>query len=119
MARSKHTHKFICVGRRGYDSKIWKCALPDCTWFVHLGLSHVMLGKPSTCWECDETFLINDDSLKDDMPKCADCMFRNSSQSEHAPASVPVSTTDRTPEQQIRYEKEMKELFGKDWRKMV
>lgn len=65
---AKHPHKLILINR-----KTWKCALPECGFFVHLGLAHVLLGKTAVCWECGELFTVDEDALRDEMPKCADC----------------------------------------------
>lgn len=115
MARSKHVHKFIRIGLKNNTSMIWKCALSDCTWFVHLGLAHLMLGKPSICWGCDEMFIMDEASMRDDMPKCVDCRVPIVA----VPVVTPIVTPNkpvRTPEQQRLYEKEMREMFGPNWK---
>jgi len=65
---AKHPHRLMLV-----NSKTWKCTLPGCSFFVHLGLQYVLEGKNAVCWECGEVFTVDARSLKDDMPKCVDC----------------------------------------------
>lgn len=69
----RHVHKFVCVSNVFYHSRIWKCAFPECVWFVHLGLAHVMLGKLSFCWQCDEPFVMTEDHLTQERPICTKC----------------------------------------------
>jgi hypothetical protein len=77
-----------------------------------------MLGKTAICWECDEMFVMDETAMKDDMPKCPDCRMLT-----NVIPSVPDTVTDtdapiveRTPEQQIKYEKEMRDIFGPRWK---
>lgn len=113
---AKHPHKFILINNR-----TWKCALEGCTFFVHLGLAHVLVGKHAVCWNCEETFVVDELSLKDGKPKCIDCRLAlgHSVQSDQVAQSDSVPTNNRTPEQQRAYEKEMAQMFGQNWREML
>ncbi len=51
--------------------------LDGCNFFVHQGLSHVLIGKPTICWSCDEEFTFSYSSLKEDSPKCDACRARS------------------------------------------
>jgi hypothetical protein len=65
---AKHAHKLILL-----NHKTWKCLLPGCNFFVHLGLAHVLIGKQSICWNCEEPFQLAEWSLKEDKPRCDEC----------------------------------------------
>lgn len=69
--RKKHTHKFLRVNRKYV--KIWKCALPDCNYFIHASMDAIILGKRSICWECDSEFTIDENNLDEDNPTCLSC----------------------------------------------
>ena len=68
---AKHPHRLLLQQQR-----TWKCTLPGCTFFVHVGLAHILIGKQAVCWECGETFTLDEEALKDEMPKCFDCRMR-------------------------------------------
>lgn len=65
---SKHPHRLILMNK-----KTWKCTLEGCSFFVHLGLAHILVGKIGICWECGEQFQIDEYALKEEMPRCTDC----------------------------------------------
>ncbi len=65
---AKHPHRLIYI-----DKKLWRCTLAGCSFFVHTGLAYVLPGKQAMCWDCDETFILGEAALKDDMPKCPRC----------------------------------------------
>lgn len=65
---SKHPHRLLLV-----DKKTWRCTLPGCRFFVHLGLAHLLVGRTVICWECGEQFQFDENSLKEDMPTCFEC----------------------------------------------
>lgn len=65
---AKHAHRLMFV-----DKKMWRCTLPGCSFFVHQGLSYILPGKQAVCWECGETFTLDEYALRDDMPKCHEC----------------------------------------------
>lgn len=64
----KHPHKLIFQ-----QKKTWRCTLPGCSFFVHQGLAHILVGKISICWECNEEFMTDEGALTEDMPRCAEC----------------------------------------------
>lgn len=111
---AKHPHKLLLVGK-----KTWKCQIEGCAFFVHLGLAHILVNKRAVCWNCEEVFSVDEDSLKDEKPKCMDC--RLALNLANVPDNEPIVTPEngRTPEQQREYEKQMAQMFGKDWRKML
>jgi hypothetical protein len=65
---AKHPHRLLLI-----DGKTWKCALPGCSFFVHLGLAYVLIGKRAVCWECSEQFTITAETLQHDTASCDDC----------------------------------------------
>jgi hypothetical protein len=65
---AKHPHKLILI-----NNKTWKCALEGCSFFVHLGLQHLLIGKHATCWDCEELFSVSEISLLEPKPRCNEC----------------------------------------------
>ena len=65
---AKHPHKLILMSK-----KTWKCALTGCSFFVHLGLAHVLIGKAAICWDCESPFEVSETSLTEDKPRCNEC----------------------------------------------
>ncbi len=65
---AKHPHRLLFI-----NGKTWKCTLPGCSFFVHQGLAHLLLGKQAICWECGEQFTVDARSLEDEQPKCDMC----------------------------------------------
>ena len=67
----QHTHKYIKSS--GKFVKSWRCALPDCKHFMHVNLEHLVEGRVSICWTCDAEFVLDEDAMKEDMPRCFTC----------------------------------------------
>lgn len=66
---AKHPHKLMLI-----DNRTWRCMLEGCTFFVHLGLAHVIVGKRIVCWTCEETFLVEKElSTRESRPTCNMC----------------------------------------------
>jgi len=65
---AKHPHLLILMNK-----KTWKCALEGCGFFVHLGLAHILIGKTAICWDCQEKFMVSEESLKEEKPRCYEC----------------------------------------------
>jgi len=65
---AKHAHRLMLN-----EKKTWRCTLPNCRYFIHLGLAHILPGQESICWTCGEQFTLDTRALEDDMPKCAGC----------------------------------------------
>jgi len=65
---AKHPHLLLLVNK-----KTWKCNLEGCGFFVHLGLAHILIGKQAICWSCEERFVVSEDSLKEEKPRCNEC----------------------------------------------
>jgi hypothetical protein len=68
---AKHTHKYIRATLK-YAS-VWRCALPDCTHFIPKHQEPLIEGRYSFCWGCGERFILDEDALKEDMPRCFTC----------------------------------------------
>ena len=75
---AKHPHRLMLI-----DRKTWKCTLPGCAFFVHLGLAHLLQGKTAQCNSCDELFTVDERALKDDAPVCLAC--RAQAEGGHSP----------------------------------
>lgn len=54
----KHPHMI-----KLFDGRTWKCVLDGCAFFVHMGLTHVLIGKRAICYECREVFVIDENSI--------------------------------------------------------
>jgi hypothetical protein len=65
---AKHPHQLLLV-----DKKTWKCIRENCSFFVHLGLAHILIGKAAICWNCEGVFTIAQWSLNDEKPICDEC----------------------------------------------
>lgn len=65
---AKHPHRLMLN-----QKKTWRCTLPGCKYFIHIGLAHILPGMQSICWECGEEFTLDDVALKDDQPTCNSC----------------------------------------------
>jgi len=76
---AKHAHKLI-----KYQKKTWRCTLEGCSFFVHLGLEHVLIGKQAVCSECGDDFRIDENALKEDMPRCGFCREGFRRKEEHS-----------------------------------
>jgi hypothetical protein len=73
MAGKKHTHKYHKVDAAG--TTVWACALPECTHYMPDHLKHLVPGKNSLCWNCGESFPLDDRAIKLDKPVCINCAF--------------------------------------------
>ena len=69
---AKHPHRLLLN-----QKKTWRCTLPNCSYFIHVGLAHILPGKQSICWECSEEFTLSEEALKDDQPVCDRCRSKN------------------------------------------
>ena len=65
----KHAHKFLRVPAK--KTRTWTCT--ECSWFVHEGLAHVLIGKEGVCWGCEDVFTITEAALDEDKPRCDNC----------------------------------------------
>lgn len=114
---TKHPHRLMLVNK-----KTWRCTLEGCNFFVHTGLAHVLPGKVAVCFECGEQFRVDDEALKEDMVRCETCRSLTPPEVQPEPEIVKEEESDvitRTPEQQRAYEREMVQMFGKEWRKLL
>lgn len=72
MSRARrHPHKYRKA--RLTFGTVWACALPDCNHYMPQHMSELVSGKRSVCWNCDEVFIMNPLSMKDDFPRCDSC----------------------------------------------
>lgn len=65
---AKHPHRLMLLNK-----KTWRCTLEGCTFFVHLGLVHILWGKSAVCWTCNEVYTLDQEALKEEMPNCPEC----------------------------------------------
>jgi hypothetical protein len=75
----KHTHKYIKI-----DGKMWRCAIPECGWFIHRGLEGMLINRQAVCWGCELMFTMDIFNLSQEKPTCMGCM------SSEPPASATV-----------------------------
>jgi hypothetical protein len=80
---AKHPHRLLLM-----DKKTWKCTLDGCSFFVHLGLAHILIGKSAVCWGCGDTFTLNEYALKEDQPRCDECRLGNSLDIDQISANI-------------------------------
>jgi hypothetical protein len=73
--KSKHIHKYIRVN--GKHVKIFKCAFPDCVFSLNFGQFELLLGRYGLCNGCNSQFIITEDNLNEDEPKCINCKFKS------------------------------------------
>ena len=72
MATSKrHPHKYHKIQLS--FGKVWACALPECSHYMPLHMTELVVGKFSICWKCGEQFVLEPHHLKLDKPICNDC----------------------------------------------
>lgn len=70
-AHAEHTHRYIKVG--GKYASCWKCGDPACTHFVYVTQAYIIEGRYSMCWECGQKFVMDEDAMMEDMPRCFNC----------------------------------------------
>ena len=111
----KHPHRLMLEHK-----KTWRCTLPGCTFFVHLGLAHILPGKSGVCWNCGEIFTIDEVALRDDLPFCEDCRANRAGELTIAQKSTLVEVREALAKQGVESEdeltplqKSMLEMFGK------
>jgi hypothetical protein len=62
-----HIHKLVKSG------PVWKCAFPDCRFFVYFKQEYVILGRQTICWDCGNAFPLDELAMKEEMPTCTAC----------------------------------------------
>lgn len=81
MAKAKrHVHKYRKVDL-GY-ANVYACSLPDCPHYMPKHMEKILEGKYSFCWGCDEKFVMDEDALKMEHPKCINCRLGVAKQDE-------------------------------------
>ena len=71
MPKKQHTHKYLKQTTTG--SPVWRCMLPDCNHFMPSHLEPLVIGRTSYCWECNDKFILTEQSMKRNKPLCDDC----------------------------------------------
>lgn len=71
MPRKNHTHKYQL--RATGSQSVWACALPDCNHYMPPHLSSLVEGRTSICWQCEEKFILDEESMKESRPRCFTC----------------------------------------------
>jgi hypothetical protein len=79
----KQLHKYHRIVVAG--NKVWACALSDCTHYMPKHMEDMVLGKKSMCWQCDKVFILDNDAMQEDKPRCIECRL-GKSDSETDPA---------------------------------
>lgn len=63
-----HTHRIIRV------NDVWKCALPNCVFFMYnRQAQNVLMGRNVVCWGCAKDFPMDEECFKLELPMCLDC----------------------------------------------
>jgi hypothetical protein len=74
----KHTHKYIRTQPEGAYKRVWACADPECNHIMPLHLEYYLLAaRGSVCWQCGMKFILDEEALKEDMPRCVECRLRD------------------------------------------
>lgn len=80
MTKRKHVHQYHKIYPHGKparmsnrDNGVWACALPDCTHFMPHNVAGQVVGKLSLCNKCMESFVLDDENMRDDKPICPTC----------------------------------------------
>lgn len=77
MAAKNHIHKYhyINIGKRDEKRYTYACALPNCSHFIPIHMSKLVIGKESYCWQCGEKMIINKQHFrrKTRKPRCYKC----------------------------------------------
>jgi hypothetical protein len=69
-----HTHMYHYIDIR--YTKVWACALGDCTHFMPAHLDAMMPGRKSICWSCRQEMFLDEDNMKRNEPICAECVLK-------------------------------------------
>lgn len=84
----RHRHKYY-LGTLN-SNRVWTCALPDCNHYMPTHMSSMVNGKNAYCWGCDAEITLNPQNMKDDHPKCVNCIAGISPE-EVVTESLPMS----------------------------
>jgi len=72
--KNRHIHKFMRVSVTARNNRFaWKCALPDCSFFVYEKQKEHVEGKEAICWQCGDTFRIDINAMEEELPRCIQC----------------------------------------------
>jgi len=67
----RHIHKY-----RKLENGLWVCSLADCTHYMPKNIPNGVMGKRSICFGCGETFILDTESMKMDLPECDKCRIK-------------------------------------------
>lgn len=70
--QAKHVHKYHYIDI--VYTKVWACALPDCTHLMPAYMNAHVIGKRSLCWECNKEFFLDEENMKNPEPVCSACV---------------------------------------------
>lgn len=71
---SRKPHKYYKMSMQG--DKVWACAgcaRANCTHYMPKHLEQLVIDRPSICWSCGETFVLDALAMTRDKPVCMDC----------------------------------------------
>lgn len=71
MASKRRLHKYYRAHLRMGD--VWACALPDCSHYMPQHMEHLVNGKATICWQCDEKTVMSPANMHMDRPICPSC----------------------------------------------
>lgn len=73
MAGKKHVHKYYRLDMMG--TKVWACALPNCSHYMPKHLEPSIANRLSVCWQCEsDSMLMGPLQLERVKPICEKCM---------------------------------------------
>jgi hypothetical protein len=68
---SHEVHKYHRISL--HYAQVWACALPKCRHHMPAYLTPTLLGKASICWSCGNEFILDEENMKHEQPKCLSC----------------------------------------------
>lgn len=71
-ATGKHIHKYMHQQLKVI--KVWRCAAPECSHWMPPHLEDLLMGRFSVCWNCNETFPLDERAMQDEQPVCINCI---------------------------------------------
>lgn len=66
----KHTHRYERI------NNIWYCSLADCTHYMPLNMARGVLGKRSLCFQCGQSFTLDETTSIINQPICLECKIK-------------------------------------------
>jgi len=67
----KHIHKYhkVSIG----FTKVWACAMPNCSHYMPHNMEDLVIGKSSFCWNCNGPIVLDETTMQNDKPICRTC----------------------------------------------